>query len=303
MIQAERVRVFSGHDAPVYALEESVQSGHFFSAGGDKLVADWGLLSETEARGFVNARYTIYSLKLSPDKRQLLIGDSNGSMLVVDLQQGKQTRNLRVHTKSVFSIMIDENANRIFTTGADGFFAVWNFDDFSLVFSQKYCDEKIRSATLHKDLGEIALACGDGQIRILDAETFVLKNTFSAHEMSVNTVCYHPFKPWLISGGRDAMIRIWNANDKKLLHSIPAHNYAVYSIVFSPDCKFFASASRDKTIKIWDSEQADFLIRIDLEKCGGHIHSVNTLLWLKSDNLLLSAGDDRKIMAWKIMQS
>ena len=33
---------------------------------------------------------------------------------------------------------------------------------------------------------------------------------------------------------------------------------------------------------------------------GGHRHSVNTLLWLPTDKILVSAGDDRMIKLWSI---
>jgi WD40 repeat protein len=39
---------------------------------------------------------------------------------------------------------------------------------------------------------------------------------------------------------------------------------------------------------------------IDLEKMLGHSHSVNTLLWLEDKQLLVSAGDDKKIMVWRL---
>ena len=64
--------------------------------------------------------------------------------------------------------------------------------------------------------------------------------------------------------------------------------------------KFFATGSRDKTIKIWNADNFELLLRIDNAKNKGHTQSVNKLLWSDFNNYLVSTGDDKAIMVWKI---
>ena len=129
-----------------------------------------------------------------------------------------------------------------------------------------------------------------------------MEQKFAAHAegFSVNTVCLSADEGYLYTASRDAHINVFDAkNNFKLLESIPAHNYAIYEMQPSPNKKYIATASRDKTVKIWDAQTMKVLARIDKEKNAGHVNSVNTLLWM-SDNVLLSAGDDRSIIAWQI---
>jgi WD repeat-containing protein 61 len=93
-------------------------------------------------------------------------------------------------------------------------------------------------------------------------------------------------------------LNIWSTDSFSLFKSIPAHNYAIYAISFSPDKKYFATSSRDKTVKIWDAETFEVLVRLDKEKFQGHLNSVNKVLWMEN-NILLSCGDDRSILAWE----
>jgi len=71
---------------------------------------------------------------------------------------------------------------------------------------------------------------------------------------------------------------------------------------FSPDGKLVATGSRDKTIKIWNAQNFGLLKVIDTQRNGGHINSVNTLLWSSFNNWLISGSDDRSIIIWDVSQ-
>ena len=89
---------------------------------------------------------------------------------------------------------------------------------------------------------------------------------------------------------------------------IAAHLSAIYAIAFHlTEKKIFATASRDKTIKIWEinleSESPEntfqLLKVINTIKNGGHIRSVNNLMW-RNDGTLVSVGDDSTLIVWDI---
>ncbi|MCK6695880.1 MAG: hypothetical protein L6Q97_27735, partial [Thermoanaerobaculia bacterium] len=126
------------------------------------------------------------------------------------------------------------------------------------------------------------------------------KNTRpGAHANSVFVVAYTPNHRYLLSGGRDAMLRVWDLeNNLTLVSEQPAHWFTVNHLVFSPDGQFFATASRDKTIKIWDTETFQLLRVLETIRDGGHINSVNRLLW--TPDYLISASDDRSVILWAV---
>jgi WD40 repeat protein len=86
----------------------------------------------------------------------------------------------------------------------------------------------------------------------------------------------------------------------KNIKSQPAHLFTINNIAFHPTEPIFATASRDKMIKIWDLNNYKLLKVIDVIKFGGHINSVNKLLWSTFNNLLISVSDDRTVIVWKI---
>jgi WD40 repeat protein len=299
-VEIQKVFTFSGHDAPVYELA-FFEENKIISGGGDRIITLLNINDIENPVGIVNTGSTIYSLKYIPGKNILLAGVSSGGLHVIDLNHKKETHFLMNHLKGIFNICYSEINNLIFTSGGDGKISAWSADDFTFIKSLEVSSEKIRSIITDRSEKFLIAACGDGTIRIFSLPALTETHRFNAHNSSVNSICFHPEKNILISGGKDAHLNFWSTDDYKLIQSIPAHNYAIYSISFSPSGKLFATASRDKTIKLWNSNTNEIALRIDFEKNSGHTFSVNKLLWIK--NLLISAGDDKKIIGWKIDDS
>jgi len=304
-IQIEKTGQFIGHGGAIYTLEPSSHAHLFYSGSSDNLVVEWNLEEPQQNKVVAKIPAKALALKYVPDRNILLVGQSVGGIHVIDLNKNEEIKLLQLHRESVYDIQYLPEQECFWVAAGDGTVSVWSINDFSLITALKLCDQKIRSIHFNSVFKEAAVGCGDGSIRIFDFETYEEKKILKGHldDFSVNSICYHPNGKYLLSGSRDAYLNVWDIeNDYALIHHIPAHNYAIYSIIFSPDKKFFATGSRDKTIKIWDTENFEMLLRIDKMEHEGHSHSVNKLLWSDFNNYLVSTGDDKAIMVWKINQ-
>jgi WD40 repeat protein len=302
-MEIKKIKQLTGHSGAVYALENSLEENNFFSGSGDHIVAEWDATTEENGKLLSQIPEIIYSLKLIPLQKHLLIGQSTGGIHVIDLSTRKEVRLLHYHSAGVFDLSFSDMHNLFFSVGGDGTFSISRLNDFSLIKTIKLADEKLRSIALHPEQKEVVIGCGDGSISIYELPSLELKKRWLAHreKFSVNTVQFYDHGNYLLSGSRDAHLNIYDVkNNYSLVTSIPAHNYAIYSIVFSPDKKHFATASRDKTIKIWNTDTMEVLTRLDNEKSSGHLNSVNTLLW--KNNYLISGSDDRSIIVWEVRQ-
>jgi WD repeat-containing protein 61 len=302
-MEVKKITHLTGHSGAVYALENSLEENKFFSGSGDRIVAEWDLTTTENGQMLAQIPEIIYSLKLIPEKKVLLVGQSAGGIHVIDLLTRKEIRFLKYHAAGVFDLDSSDEHNLLFSLGGDGILSISRLDNFSLIKSIKLADEKLRSIAMHPQQKEVIVGCGDGSICVFDLPHLELKKRWQAHKekFSVNAIQFSPDGDYLLSGSRDAHLNIFDVkNNYKLMTSIPAHNYAIYSIVFSPDKKYFATASRDKTVKIWDAENFDVLIRLDKEKYEGHLNSVNKLLWSRYLPGLISGSDDRSIIIWQV---
>ncbi len=288
-----------GHTGSVYALDTGIESHQLFSGSSDKFVTLWNLQNLSSEKFAAQFPDIIYSICHITEKKLLFAGTSTGTIHILDLENKQEVKILQHHTGPVFDIKYSLIADCFYSASADGTLAIGSLENLIVTKIKKLCSEKVRSMDVSKK--EIAVACGDGTVRIFDLSSLSERKVFTAHNMSANVVKFHPSGTFLLSGGKDAHLNIWN-KEYELVKSIPAHNYAIYSIVFSPEGNYFATASRDKTFKIWDADSLDLLLRVNKEKFDGHINSVNKLLWSPHNDYLISTGDDRAIMVWEIVE-
>jgi WD40 repeat protein len=306
------LQIHSGHRGPVYALEPGTATGSFFSASGDGLVVRWNIAAPDHGEQVVDAGQAIFSMHHSPQRNMLLLGTEGGDLHVIDLAVARETQLIRMHHKGIFRIM-SLDADRFVCAGGDGYLSCWQWTDgrAQLLRSIPLGEDKLRDLALSPDGSSLAVAVGDGTIRILDTTLFNEAHTLIAdtpkkgsvpgdeeRHLGISALAYHPSKQVLVSGGKDGHLRLWHVGDEyRAILAMPAHKGTIYAIRFSPDGGICATASRDKTAKLWDPSDFSPLARLDRDRAG-HSHSVNALLWC--NDLLLSAGDDRSIRAWQV---
>ena len=292
------VHRFRDHGAPVYGLAAGRSSHTFFSASGDKFVTEWNADNQSQEAFAVKLEHPAYAVLFVKNYELLLVANSLGGLHVINLENAIEERYILHHSNGIFDLQLDERNDTLYVAGGDGVLSIWQLPSFELLRSIKLCDGKLRQIAIQTERNLIALACGDGELRILENSFYNEIYTIIAHKEGVTSVAWHPSKPVLVSGGKDAYLRIWNLEKQNSqLLEIPAHNFAIYSIVFSPDGLLMATSSRDKTIKIWNAVTLEPILKID-SKIGGHSHSVNKLLWIDNSRLV-SCSDDRSIVIFE----
>ncbi len=291
----EKHHLYAGHQSAVYTLV-ALGADEFLSAGSDRIVATWKLGEPDNGNMLVRATDVVYAMCVLPGNR-LLIGQAKGEVHVVDLQQRAEVKLLKVHEAPVFKIAFDETYQRIYMLGGDGSFTVHDSNDYSVLARIKVSSGKLRSVAFHPTSNLAAIGCGEGDVHFFDRATLTSLERIQLHQkgFSVNALTFSPNGDYLLTGSRDAHLNVLDVKAQARVESIPAHNYAIYDIQYNPSGNTIATSSRDKTVKIWSTD-LQVLQRLDKE-AGGHVNSVNHLLWL-SDTELISCGDDRAVVGW-----
>lgn len=292
-----------GHKGAVYVLRtEPDDPFRFLSAGGDGTVIRWNVQDTSKGQLLAKVGRAIFAL-YHPAPDVLLIGDEDGGLHVVDLKERKEVQLERAHRKGIFDLGVLPDG-RIMVAGGDGSISIWERSgerglQLQLQRSIPMTDEKVRGLSLNPSGELLAVACGDGNIHILDSTDLNEQHTLEGHDIGANSLAWHPVKPLLASGGKDGHLRFWHTGDGfRQIHAFPAHKDTIYRLAFSPSGNKLASAARDKSAKVWDGNTYDPLRKLDRHH-GGHGYSVNAVLWF-SENLLATSSDDKAVVLWEL---
>lgn len=294
----KKIHTCTGHRAAIYALAPGRDVRHFLTAGGDGWVVEWNLDNPENGKVIANTETHIFALHALADRARIVAGNMDGGMHWILREQPDNTRNIQHHHKGVYDML--ELGKFLFSAGGDGILTRWDIESVKTIESFQLSNQALRGLAYSAPRGEIAVGASDHHIYILDAETLALKHQISnAHENSVFTVAFSPDGRHLLSGGRDARLNVWEVGNWQRAAETPqeaAHLFTINHIAYSKDGRLFATASRDKTLKIWDAQTFQLLKVVDTLRLGGHINSVNRLMWM--EDCLVSVSDDRRAMIW-----
>jgi WD40 repeat protein len=296
-LHVEQVANISWHHGSIYSLVRTPDQDCFLSAGSEGIVVKCNLKEPDKAVAIAKVDGHIFSMLLLTPQNHLIIGTMSGSVHIVDLNEGREIHTINHHKQSIFDIKIHQQ--KIYIASKDGNLSIWSAENYSIQSTVSVSEAGLRMIDFHPGKAEAAIACSDHKCYILDPGTLNVSNVLIGPQNSVFSVCYSPHGEKLLIGSRDARLYVYDTDSATIQGEIAAHLYTVNHIIYISD-KLFCTASRDKTIRIWDYESFELLKSIDRTKDNGHRNSVNRLLWMPEEEALVSAGDDRTILLWKI---
>ncbi|MCB0516564.1 MAG: hypothetical protein R2798_05000 [Chitinophagales bacterium] len=297
--------IFNGHKAAVYSLVGSALNPDiFWSADGNGNIVQWDFAQGNMGKLIARLPEQIFSLSLYEQEQFLLAGGMNGGMYKIDLLQKQLAHDIITLPGTIYHST--EIGNKIGLCCKNGTFYVFDKNTLQKEFQIKVSDKALRRSVWLASENMLAFACSDSQIYLLNwHNNSLVQKLAQGHNDSVFDVCFLPHEQVILSGGKDAYLSIWKKNmdhSYELSHRIPAHHFTINRIVSLAPLPYFATASRDKSIKLWQNETYQLEKVLNSEKNASmHRYSVNTLWWIPSKRILLSAGDDGNIIAWNVL--
>jgi WD40 repeat protein len=148
---------------------------------------------------------------------------------------------------------------------------------------------EIRSVVFHPGGEQLAAACGDGTVKILDARTGKLIHTLHRHESDVFSVAQSSDGRHLVSASADRTIRLWDVATGREVFQRPGHvgDYAgmAYAVAFSPDGRHLVAGGEDGIATIWDATDGR-----EVHRLPDKHEATAVCAAFSSDGLLLATG-------------
>lgn len=305
-IKVEVVEKLSGHKGAIFALEQGETPNVFYSGGGNGMLIKWDLDNTHTATLIAQVPSNIFAIQYIPKFQLLAVGSLQGILYFIDLTNNKLIEPSLKFDKTIYDFLLLDD--RLLILDGSGLLSVFDLSVFKTTRFIKVSNKNLRRIAFNQK-DTLAVGTSDSAIYFFD-KNLEIKQKAKKHEGSVFTVQFLN-EQTLLAGSRDAHFSVWkqqndnkhNKDDWENKAYITGHLFTINDIAIHPqqlDSPFFATASRDKSIRIWESESNKLLKVLNFEKYHTHTHSINSLLWTRHKNYLLSASDDRGIFVWKV---
>jgi WD40 repeat protein/serine/threonine protein kinase len=111
-----------------------------------------------------------------------------------------------------------------------------------------------RGVAYSPDSRYLAVARHNGVVRVWDAASGQLRQSFEGHKGPAWHVAFSPDNRTLASCGSDRSVRLWDVVSGKALRVFAEHPAAVKGVAFRPDGRSVVAACDDGTVKVWDPD-------------------------------------------------
>ncbi|MGM3309651.1 caspase family protein [Anabaena sp. WFMT] len=253
----------------------------------------------------------IHSVAFSPDGKFLVIGDTQGKIQIINVEnnQYQYCLNKQAHfpgmwiTSIAFPFRQDiANSYQFITGSLDKTVKLW---DLKTLLEEHDNQQTFTGHTrliwivaFSPDGKKIASGCDDNIIRVWDLESGQ-NYELQGHQSWIWGLAFSPDSKILASGSFDKTIKLWNMENGDCIQTLESHQGWVVSLAFSPNSQILASGSFDKTIKLWkfnnDSNNYEYW-----ETLKGHKNGVRVITFSPDGEILASGGVDQEIRIWNL---
>src|SRR5690554_6198761 len=184
--------ILSGHQNPIYTVENGPKPNMLFTAGNDKGVVLWDLDSMTFKAILMKVQTSVYALHYISEIACLAIGEQSGKVSIYDFKTDKVIATLEHHKKPIFDIKTVPSKSEIVVSSEDGSVSIWSWIKFEKVHSFQVSSTTIRNIVLSPDEKIIALGSKDACIYIYDAHDYSLLKQIKEHSLPVTSLSFSP---------------------------------------------------------------------------------------------------------------
>lgn len=265
----------------------------FITAGGDGVLLLWNINDFENPVAIARTGSQIFSLKKISITR-LLIGDIHGQVFLVDTREKRIIAQKNAAAGAVFDFEVTNN-QKIISAHQKGKIIIWD-GALNLIQTIDTSSKSIRNLQIVEP--RILFAAGsEGKIFKIDLVTGKL-----VHEIPVSANSIFSFSKisenHFVAGGREA--KLFEIKNDSVTEICNAHLGTINCLIAPENEKWLASAGRDREIRIWSKTDYTLLKVLNRVRDGGHSASVNKILFMDQHQLLISVGDDKQVIVWKI---
>ncbi|MCL1468287.1 hypothetical protein [Argonema galeatum] len=237
----------------------------------------------------------IHALAFSPDGKVLAVGDSNGQIRLLRLEDEQPIATFQKHGWWTVSVAFSPDGEKLVSSSIDGTIKLWNVKTSQCLHNLEGHTNWVWTVAFSPDHKTIASGSNDKTIKLWDANTGECIKTLEGHTGWVLAVNFSSDGQTLLSGSYDKTIKLWDVKTFKCFNTFEGHEDAIWSVALSQHDRTIASCGCDKTIRLWDAETGECR-----EILRGHKKEIKVLAFSPDGRTLASGCFEPTVKFWDV---
>src|SRR5690606_14252003 len=148
--------ILSGHQNPIYTVENGPNSNEVFTGGNDKGVVLWNLNKMSFDKILMPVESSVYALNYIEHINCLAIGERSGKVSLYSFEGNEIIATLDFHAKPVFDLKALKGKNELLVASEDGNVSIWCLNTFKKLHRLEISSETVRTIAINPDESLIA---------------------------------------------------------------------------------------------------------------------------------------------------
>ncbi|BDD03821.1 hypothetical protein AUTU_13040 [Aureibacter tunicatorum] len=241
---------------------------------------------------FTGHKEPVYTLLQGKEDNTFYSAAGDGMVVEWDMEKPEEGRLVAKVPSSVYGICYHQERNLLIIGQ--------NFQGLHFVDADSRKEIKNLKITtssifdIQVDSGRAYVACGDGELVVVDLDTCTITKRIKNSEKSARSISLNPANNHMAVGYSDNKIRVYDTTTCELIKVIEGHENSVFSVKYSPDGLHLLSGSRDAHLKIWNTE-AEYALH---KSIVAHMYTVNNIDFSKDGKHFATCSMDKTIKVW-----
>ena len=237
---------------------------------------------------------------IAPDAKSVALEKvSDGPVVIVDVETGKDIISLRSHEGGTAWANFNSDGSRLVTTGPDQTVRIFDTSSGEEVLRIK--DERrrlVHDVNFSPDDKLLVWKTFDGIIQIRDATTGdqVIEIEDRLYRNDAVGIAISPDNQ-ILAATSNGPINFFDLETGEKIASLHGHRSSVLDLCFSPDGNHLASCGIDGTVRVWNINERRESFRLRGHKFG-MLYGVWEVIYSSDGKWIISGGADATIKIW-----